>query len=70
MTADAKAQLQRELGDLPSIGRLSDEQAGVLRDAVKAARERQGHALAKARDEALGHVPALLRGSVRKVLGA
>lgn len=69
MTADAKAELRLELGELAAIERLTQDQATALKAAVSGARERQGRDLAAARDEALGHIPALLRGSVRRALG-
>lgn len=69
MTA-ARDELKRELGDIGAIEKLTDDQAGALLDAVNGARQRQAAILTAARDEALGHIPRLLRGSVRRVLGA
>lgn len=69
MTADAKAELRQQLGELDAVERLSVEQAEALVAAVGQARERHDRTLADARDEALGHIPALLRGGVRRALG-
>jgi hypothetical protein len=47
---------------------LDDGQLADLADAVRAARRRQAEALKAAGDTALGHVPRLLRGPIRKAL--
>lgn len=67
---DARSELRDRLGDLGAIERLDDAQAEALRDAIAEARKTQARTLAAARDDALGHIPRLLRGSVRRVLGA
>ncbi|MQA60138.1 MAG: hypothetical protein GEU86_01305 [Actinophytocola sp.] len=69
MTA-ARDELKRELGDIGAIETLTDDQAVALLTAFNGARRRQAAILTAARDEALRHVPRLLRGSVRRVLGA
>ena len=40
-----------------------------LADSVQAARRRQAAELAAAGEQALGHVPRLLRGPIRKIVG-
>jgi hypothetical protein len=52
-----------------SLKRLSDQQLQDLASAVRDARHRQAAELMAAGDKALGHVPRLLRGPVRRVLG-
>jgi hypothetical protein len=60
-------------GELPGavpdgLRGLSDEQLRDLAGAVGAARHRQAAALAAAGENALGHVPKLLRIPLRKVM--
>lgn len=57
-------------GAPPALARLSSDQLGDLTAAIRAARRRQAAELAVAGDQALGHVPRLLRGPIRKVMGA
>jgi hypothetical protein len=68
---DALSALQQQLGAAPpnSLGTLKPDDLQDLADAVLAARRRQTHELAAAGDAAFGHVPRLLRGPIRKVLG-
>ena len=62
--------LAGQLGDLPeSVAALPAEHQQDLADALREARRKQGAALAKAGDDALRHVPALLRPAVRKAVG-
>ncbi|HVW43728.1 MAG TPA: hypothetical protein VHC18_20505 [Amycolatopsis sp.] len=62
--------LAGQLGGLPeSVEALPEQHKQDLADAVYEARRRQGAALAKAGDDALRHVPALLRPAVRKAVG-
>jgi hypothetical protein len=63
--------LATELGGAAPEGlsRLSDDQLRDLGEAIETARQRQLHALAEAGERALGHIPRLLRGPVRRVLG-
>jgi hypothetical protein len=70
MTAAALQELARELkGPLPSeLAGLSDTELSQLTDAVRRLRRQQDSDLAKAMEGALSHVPALLRGAVRKIL--
>ena len=61
--------LTAELELRPDVARsLSTEHAAALLAAVRAARQAQRDELAKAIDEALTHVPAVLRGAVRRIL--
>jgi hypothetical protein len=48
---------------------LSDGELADLAEAIQAALTRQRHELHAAVDRAYGHVPRLLRGPLRKVLG-
>lgn len=62
--------LAGQLGALPEgVDALPGEHKQDLADALYDARRRQGAALAKAGDEALRYVPALLRPAVRKAVG-
>jgi len=71
MPQDGLKALASELRDTPpsSLGELSDEQLRDLASAVRDARHRQAAELAAAADRAAGHIPRLLRGPIRKVLG-
>lgn len=70
MTDDARTALRRRLGDdVRALDELPDEAVTALKAAFDDARRRQGRALTAASEEALGHLPLLLRGAVRKVLG-
>jgi hypothetical protein len=51
------------------VRRLADEHLVDLAEAIKAARRRQAAELATAGDQALTHIPRVLRGAVRKALG-
>lgn len=63
--------LATELGGAAPKGlsRLSDDELRDLTGAIEAARRRQAQALAQAGERALSHIPRLLRGPVRRVLG-
>jgi hypothetical protein len=71
MTNTAWKALEKQLGGPPPDGfsRLSAEQLQDLADAILDARHRQSAELAAAGDQALGHIPKLLRGPLRRVLG-
>lgn len=59
-----------QLGNLPEgIATLPEQQWQDLADALHDARRRQASALAKAGNDALRYVPALLRPAVRKAVG-
>lgn len=70
MTPDAKRALRAELGAAPPKGldALSEEQLADLTAAIHDARARDKAALARAMQDALGHIPRLLRGPVRKMI--
>lgn len=73
MSREAAIQaLRGQLGSSPPPGvrGLSAEALEDLAVAVQAARHRQAAALEEAGDRALGRIPRLLRGPVRKVVGA
>ena len=52
------------------LASLDDAQLADLAEAIDAARGRQRAELNAAIDEAWGHVPRLLRGPLRKIVGA
>jgi hypothetical protein len=69
---DAFSALGEELGGAPppeSLAALSSDELNDLAAAVRHARKRQAAELAAAGDAAFAHVPRLLRGPIRKVLG-
>ena len=72
MPQPAFQQLAQELGaTLPArLNELSDSELGLLTDAVKRLKKQQDADLSKALEGTLSHVPALLRGAVRKILFA
>jgi ribosomal 50S subunit-associated protein YjgA (DUF615 family) len=63
--------LRARLGDTPpaALRALAGPQLEDLVTAVTDARRRQGEALAAAGERALGYIPRLLRGPVRRVMG-
>jgi hypothetical protein len=63
--------LEAELrGSLPaSLARLDDDQLRDLAQAIRDARRRQVVELKAAREQSLAHIPKLLRGPVRRVVG-
>ncbi len=63
--------LRARLGDTPpaSLRELAGPELEDLDTAIAEARRRQGEALAAAGERALGHIPRLLRGPVRRVVG-
>jgi hypothetical protein len=71
MQHEALQALHDELGVAPPEGlrALDGAQLQALADAVREAREQQSAALGAATERALGLVPWLLRGSVRRLLG-
>jgi hypothetical protein len=69
--AEAHArELARELGGkpLPELAALDAAETQALTAALQAARRRQQQQLQQAFEAALGHIPMLLRGPVRKIL--
>ncbi|WP_406641434.1 hypothetical protein [Amycolatopsis sp. WGS_07] len=67
----AERTLAEQLGaPLPDgIEALSEQHKQDLSAALRDARHRQAQALARAGEESLKYVPALLRGAVRKAVG-
>lgn len=55
-------------GPLPGLERLEAGELQLLVDAVRHARHQQQRQLAQAIEAALGHLPALLRAPVRRIL--
>jgi hypothetical protein len=68
---DAFDALRAQLGRAApqALRELSDDELTDLSNAIRAARRRQSKALADAGERALGHIPRLLRGPVRKIVG-
>lgn len=71
MADEAFQALRAQLGDgVPaSLGDLRPEELHDLAGAVRDARRRQAKALAEAGERALSHIPRLLRGPVRRIVG-
>ena len=72
MSDHAVARLRAELGggDLPAgLEALPEEALGRLAEMVADLRSRQEREYQRAVEEALSHIPRMLRGSVRRVLG-
>jgi hypothetical protein len=71
MGEDALAALRDQLRAAPpdSLAALADSDVRHLADAVAAARRRQAAELEAAGEKAYGHIPRLLRGPIRKLLG-
>ncbi len=71
MTEDGFQALATQLRDQPPDGlaKLDETELIDLADAVRDARRRQALELAAAGDKAFGHIPRLLRGPIRKLLG-
>lgn len=66
------AALRAQLGGVLPKGaeQLGEERAAALAGKLRAARERQRAELDQALNQALSHVPLLLRGAVRKLFEA
>ncbi|HEY3725866.1 MAG TPA: hypothetical protein VGL51_01755 [Solirubrobacteraceae bacterium] len=71
MADDTFKSLRAQLGDdLPDgVRRLNSEQLDDLAQAVAETRHRQRAELAAAGDRALGMIPRLLRGPIRRIVG-
>jgi hypothetical protein len=70
MKAEGVTALRRELGGAPPgglVGALQDAELGELAEAIHRPRRRQSAALAAAGERALGHLPRLVRGPVKKI---
>ena len=71
MSDDAYIALRARLGDSApdSLRTLSDTELRHLSDALADARHRQAAALAAAADRALSHIPRVLRGPIKRIVG-
>lgn len=71
MQSDGLTPLTEQLRDSPSpiVADLADEHLMHLAGAIRAARKRQALQLQAASEKALDHIPKLLRGPVRKIVG-
>lgn len=69
---EALRALESQLRAKPPKGlaSLSEKDLKDLNDAVREARHRQAAELQAAGEKAFGHIPWLLRGPIRKVMGA
>jgi len=71
MTTDGATALRAELGTEPAAGlveALDARELEALAETVRAAKVRQRKALEQAGDEALGHLPGIVRKGVLRVL--
>jgi hypothetical protein len=68
---DAFSALRAQLGETApdALRALTEEELRDLGAAIADARHRQAAALAEAGDRALGHIPRLLRGPIKRVVG-
>lgn len=71
MAGEGLAALTAQLGTDPPGGlrKLGDEQLADLAAVIREARRREAVALAQAGEQALSHIPRVLRGPVRRVAG-
>jgi hypothetical protein len=71
MPEDAFDALRAQLGGPPPEGlkQLKPEDLRDLSAAVRTARRRQAQALTQAGERALAHIPRLLRGPVKRIVG-
>jgi hypothetical protein len=71
MERDGLAVLARQLRAEPpaAVSGLAEEHLTHLAGAVQAARRRQAEQLQGASDQALEHIPRLLRGPIKKMVG-
>jgi hypothetical protein len=71
MARERLKELAAELRAAPpeALERLDDAQLHDLALTIRQARRRQAEELAAAGERALGHIPRLLRGPVRRVVG-
>ncbi len=63
LSADLRADLP------PELGSLRDDELVILHKAFTEARQQQAQEMDEALTKALEHVPAMMRGPVRKILG-
>jgi hypothetical protein len=71
MPDDAFSALGAQLGETApaALRELSDDELRDLSAALADARHRQAAALAEAGDRALSHIPRLLRGPIKRIVG-
>ncbi|MGZ4168579.1 MAG: hypothetical protein ACXVR1_11330 [Solirubrobacteraceae bacterium] len=71
MPDDAFSALSAQLGKTApsSLGELTDDELRDLGAAIADARHRQAAALAEAGNRALSHVPRMLRGPIKRIVG-
>ena len=71
MSTDRLKALEEQLGKAPprALAALDEHHLSDLAEAVESARRRQAAELTAAAEQALRHIPKLLRVPVRKVLG-
>ncbi len=71
MSEDGLRALEQQLGATapPGIARLRPDQLRALAEAISDARHTQARELASATNQALDHIPRLLRAPVRKLFG-
>jgi hypothetical protein len=69
---DPARELKAQLQATPpkGVAALSDDELSDLTEAIRDARHRQAAELQVAGEKAFGHIPRLLRGPIRKVMGA
>lgn len=71
MSDTARDRLARELAGEPlppELDRLDESELETLAEAVAGRKQHQEQEFRRAVDEALSHIPRLLRGSVRRIL--
>lgn len=74
MSAEAKLQrlaetLGRPAAEFQALAALEPAQVELLVESIQLTQQRQKAALETAMNDALDHLPALLRGPVKKILG-
>lgn len=69
---DALKALGAQLGATPpaALAALTEDQLADLSNSIRDARRRQAAELHAASEKAFGHIPRLLRGPIRKIVGA
>lgn len=71
MQKAAWQELKKELGEggaqCPALDQLTDKQLKAFTDILSASKKKQRATLNQAMEDALSHVPMLLRGAVRRI---
>jgi hypothetical protein len=65
---EAATELSEELGDIPVLSRLDEDQATRLLEMYRTASSRRSAEIREAQEASLKMVPRLLRGPLRKIL--